>query len=692
VSAASARATVWRGGLLLWAETQQGRFAPWLAVLMGLGVLGYFAWPVEPPAWAGAAALALGIGASVVGWRTLEGRAAGLAALALATGFAAALWAAGRALPIEPVPRRAAVLTATVLQAEALASGTRAVLGDVRPGPDAPPLARSFRLRLRPADPATLAAGDRIEVRALLRPPLPPVYPGAWDMQRDAYFAGQGGSARALGDVAVLAHAEPGGLARWWQGLRERIGTRIRAALPGTNGAIAATLLTGEQAAIPESDRAAFRNSGLAHLLAVAGLHVGIVMAVAFAVARWLLTRAEWTALFWPCKAISACFALAAGGMYVLLTGAHVPTVRSFAMACLVTLGIAAGRRAVSMRGLGLAAAVILLVTPEAVLGVSFQMSFSAVAALIAGYEALRPALSLLQRGGRRMALQIASLALTSLLAGTASAPFAAYHFGQVQIYFIVANMVAVPIAAFVAMPAGLAALALMPFGFERVTLVPMGWGVGAILFVARTVSAWPAAVLRVPHLPGWGLGLVALGLAWVCLWRHWVRLLGIGLVAAGLLSPVVARPPDLVVSPDGRLAAVRDRALRTVPGHGSGFVLNSWRNYLFTGPPQPLGCDAAGCRITRAGATVLILPARTPLGDCAGLALVVTLSFTGACPAVPAIDGASAWRDGAHAVWLRRGAARIVSDRTERGARPWVAEHATLTDAPPDLPMAIAE
>jgi len=692
VSAAAVRATTWRDGLLAWAETERGRFAPWLAVLMGIGVLAYFALRTEPPAWTAAAATALAVAACVAGWRSLEGRAAGLALLALASGFASAQWASQRALPVDPVPRRAMVIEATVLRAEALAEGMRAVLGYVRTAPDALPLARTFRLRLRPGDPAALGAGDRIQLRALLRPPLPPAYPGGWDVQRDAYFGSEGGSARALGDVTIIARAEPGGVARWWQGVREGVNARIRAALPGTAGAIAATLLTGEQAAIPEADRAAFRNSGLAHLLAVAGLHVGIVMGVAFALARWLLARAERAALFWPCKPIAAGFALAVGGFYVLLTGAHVPTVRSFAMACLVTLGVAAGRRAASMRGLALTAAAILLVTPEAVLGVSFQMSFSAVAALIAGYAAMRPALGTLHQGRRRIALHLASLALTSLLAGTASAPFAAYHFGQVQIYFVVANMVAVPIAAFLAMPAGLAALALMPFGLERIALAPMGWGVQAILFVGRTVSDWPAAVLRVPHLPDWGLALVALGLAWLCLWRHRIRLVGVLVLAAGLLSPLAVQPPDLLVAPDGWLMAVRGPALLTEPAHGSGFVIAAWRSYLDTGPPQPLACGPEGCRVTRHGATALILPAKAPAGDCAGLALVVALDFTGACPATPTINGSSAWREGAHAVWLRDGAARIVSDQAARGDRPWVAEHPTLTDAPPDLPMALAE
>ena len=164
-----------------------------------------------------------------------------------------------------------------------------------------------------------------------------------------------------------------------------------------------------------------------------------------------------------------------------------------------------------------------MLIEPQEVPGVSFQMSFAAVLALIAGYEVLRPRLAALHgEGGWRgkLTLHLAMLGLTSLLAGTASMPFGAYHFGRIQVYFVISNMVAVPLTAFWVMPLGLVALALMPLGLDRLAMLPMGWGVEAILWVARTTAALPAATLPVPHAPAWGLALVGLGMAWLGLWR----------------------------------------------------------------------------------------------------------------------------------------------------------------------------
>ena len=242
-----------------------------------------------------------------------------------------------------------------------------------------------------------------MQVRSLLRPPSPPAYPGAWDLQRDAYFSGLGASGYALNPLVVLESAPPTGAMAWLQAVRDGIAQRVITGLPGPPGAVATTLLTGTTLAIPQADREAFRDSGLAHLLAVAGLHIGIVMGLVFGATRLGLAAIEHTALHWPAKAIAGMTALVAGAGYLMLTGAHVPIIRSFAMACLVTLGIAVGRRALSLRGLALAAAALIVIAPNEVVGVSFQMSFAAVLALISGYEALRPVLARLHGDSLRL-------------------------------------------------------------------------------------------------------------------------------------------------------------------------------------------------------------------------------------------------------------------------------------------------
>ncbi len=689
---------------------QQGRLVLWLPMAMGVGTLGYFALLREPSGWCGPAIAAVGLAVALSLRRHPVARIAGLLLLMMGLGFASASFATWRAPPLLTLPRRATVVAGVVRGVEAGPGGRRLTL--VSPSLDGgPTLPRALHLRLRGTDDTAVSTGQAVRVRALMRAPAPPAYPGAWDLQRDDFFSGLGGGGFALGKVSVLdpADAASDGLAGWWQSVRDGVAQRVLAALPADQAGIAATLLTGQTAAIPAGDRAAFRNAGLAHLIAIAGLHLGIVIGLVLGGTRFVLVRSERIALHWPVRQIAALAALATGGLYLLLTGAHLPILRSFAMACLVTAGLIAGRRALSLRGLALAAVVLLAISPNAINGVSFQMSFSAVLALIAGYEALRPALTRLRGDGRplhRARHHVAALALTSLLAGSASAPFGAYHFGAVQPYFVLANLIAVPITAVFVMPLGLLSLALMPLHLEALALVPMGWGIAALLAIARTVAAWPEASLPVPHIPSFGLALVTLGLASLGLWRGRLRLCGIALLLAGLLSPLLAHPPDLLVSSDARLIAWRrpDGLLLQRGSGASAFTLDAWQHYWASSAAAPLpqtanpgiggdglACPPVACRI---GHVLLVRDVAATDLDCAGVALVVAAEpAQGVCQGVPRVDRFTVWRDGAEAIWLTKAGARVVSDRATRGDRPWVPAPPTARGQPKsELPPALAE
>lgn len=273
-----------------WVRAERGRFAPWLAGAMMAGAASFFVLRADPPWWAGAVGVAAAVAACALVWRR-PARAAALVALAVALGFASGQAAVWRAAPVVGLPSRAVLLTAAVRGVDVLPDGRRLVLQDVRLGEDGP-LRRTVRVRMKRGDGTEVAAGDRVELRAVLRAPAPPAYPGAWDLQRDEYFAGIAGGGTALGPVRVMEHAAPSGLAATVQSVRDAVARRAMAAIPGPAGTVAATLLTGSAAAIPQADRAAFRDSGLAHLLAVAGLHIGIIMGLVMGATR--LGLAAW--------------------------------------------------------------------------------------------------------------------------------------------------------------------------------------------------------------------------------------------------------------------------------------------------------------------------------------------------------------------------------------------------------------
>jgi competence protein ComEC len=668
---------------------EPGRAALFLPVVAMVGDASFFGLRHNPPIWLGAALLAAG-GAALLQRRSAPLYAAGLAVALFGFGFGSAQLAAWRAPPFPALPSHAAAITGRIVDRDVLPDGVRLELDQVTvAGQTIGP--RHLRLHV-PDDPG-LQPGARISLRGIVAPPSPPAYPGGRDLQRDAYFSGLAGNGYSLGAASVTMPAAPGLLGA----VRARIADRIRRELPGPQGAIAATLLTGLSAAIPPDDRDAFRDAGLAHLLAIAGLHIGIVMGLALAATRFALLLSERVTLFWPVRQIAALAALAAGLAYLLITGLHVPTLRSFAMASLAVLALLAGRRAVSLRNWGLAALVVIAAAPEQITGPSFQLSFAAVLALIAGYEALREKLTRL-RGLRwgTLAHHAATLALTSLLAGVASLPFIAYHFGRIQLYFVAANVVAVPLTALWVMPAGLLGLALMPLGLDWLALAPMGWGIGALLWIAHCVAAWPAATVAVPHVPLSALLAMAAGLAWLCLWRTARRWLGLAGVVVGVAIAALTRPPDLLVSADSRLvglAAPQALYLRASRG-GDAYVQDQWMQYLGSptrdladAPPTLSQCNGRACTLLARGAAVAVL------GDSDSPCTVapVFIAQSGAapyCPGMATLDRGDTWRDGAIAVW----GSHIATDRDWRGDRPWVFLPPEQERAGITLPMAKTE
>ena len=684
------------------AEAERGRFAPFLAVSLAAGAALYYVLPAEPEPRIGPALILAGLSLTLLGrarWPLLP---LGLLATIFGIGFAAAQFATARAPPQPDLPTRATIVTGIVAMVEPLPQGRRVTLSSPRLGNSAP-LARTLRIRLRPADTQPIATGDTLRIRAMLLPPSGAPLPGGWDIQFDAWHTGAAGFGYALNPAERLATNPPEGITAWFQALQEAIMLRIHAALPGPIGKISAGLMVGGASAIAPADQAAFRNSGIYHLLSISGLHLAIAMGLVFAAIRLLLAAFEYTALHWPTKAIAALAALASGGFYTMLTGAQVPMLRSFAAACLVTLAILVGRRALSLRAWALALATILLAAPYEVARVSFQMSFSATLALIAGFEALRPWLTRVaghNNWPRRAAAWLATLVATSALAGTAAAPFGAYHFGAVQIYYVLANMIAVPITSVLVMPAAVLALLLMPFGLEHLALIPMGWGVQALLTIGQTIAAWPQSVIPVPHIAPWGLAAYSLGLAWLALWRTRLRLLGVLAIAAGLLSAPLYRAPDILVSADARLIALRAGTTLYVQRSttAANFVLDAWLQRLAlrdwhpmpgafeTSPDGAVTCTAAACTLRPRpdGPTAILLRGPPDPTACATTLAISAEPLRLDCRTMPTIDRFSVWRAGAHAAWLTPTGPEILSDRASRGNRPWVTPLPTRTRQPP--------
>ena len=475
---------------------------------------------------------------------------------------------------------------------------------------------------------------------------------------------------------------------------RHWVSARILAHTAPSAGPFATALLTGDRSSIDKKTLSAMRDSGLAHLLAISGLHVGLVAGFIFFTARGLLALIEPVALRMPIKKWAAGCALLGAAAYLLLSGMSVPTQRAFVMVGFVLLAIMLDRASLSMRLIAWAALLVLAIAPESMLGPSFQMSFAAATALIATYEAARGTFArLAARGGLalRPLVYAAGVLLTSLVAGIATGPFAVYHFNRIADYGLLANLGAVPITGFWIMPWGLVALLLMPFGLEGIALAPMGWGIDAVVWIARQVAAQPGAVTLVPAMPGAALLAIAVGGLWLCLWRSRWRFLGIAVIGGGMVIAGLERRPDILVDGDAKVMAVRgeDGELWLSTRQRGRFVSNVWlrRDGQAETPTWPrdgegepaagLRCDTLGCIQRRGERTIAFV--RDPRAfdeDCSRADLVVsTVPAWHLCPGPETVvDRFDLWRDGSHAIWLAPDGVRVESVAESRGKRPWVA------------------
>ncbi|MCE8459442.1 ComEC/Rec2 family competence protein, partial [Rhodovulum sulfidophilum] len=220
----------------------------------------------------------------------------------------------------------------------------------------------------------------------------------------------------------------------------------------------------------------ALRDSNLAHLLAISGLHMGLLTGVIFAALRFALALWPRLALRLPVKKIAAAGALAVGAVYLALSGGNVATERAFIMVAAVLGAVMADRRALTLRAVALAALIVLVLTPESLTQAGFQMSFAATTALIAVFAALRDR----PEGGwrpPRWAQGVLAVVISSAVAGAATAPFGAAHFNQVSQFGLLANLASVPLMGLLVMPAAVAAACLAPFGLAGLGLEPMRWG-----------------------------------------------------------------------------------------------------------------------------------------------------------------------------------------------------------------------
>lgn len=590
-----------------------------LALAMTAGAAAYFSASAEPPVWLALAAPSGGVSALIVARRfawpsilqimvwVLFGAGLGLGSAMLRAHSVAAPVIAGQTGPVMVEGWPADVETGT--KGPRLRIDVHAVAGLA---PDATP----HSVRLTHRSRLEVSSGRFVRCWAVLRPPPSPSMPGEYDFRRQAWFEQLGAVGYVQGRCRGGALGAPGGvladLRMKVAAFRRQLAAHVNLAAGDRAGGFAAALVSGDRSYMRTEDQTALRNSGLAHLLAISGLHMAIVGGLVFYLMRRALALVEPLALRVPVQKPAAIIALAASLAYLVISGAGVSTQRAFIMLAVVFGAVLFDRAALSLRSFAIAMILVVLLQPESVMTPGFQMSFAASGALIATYEAWTAKRARSERIMGSVSYSWASLAVTSLVAGTATAPYALYHFDRLAGLGLIANLAAMPVITFVSAPAAAAALILAPFGYGDIGLRVFGYSLEAILWIAETCTAQaPDGLSPGKQMPETALVLFSAALAAAILARGLWRWSLAALMSGPALWLWWAVPGMGVHwSPSGdvfvRMAGGEVERIRYVEGDG----LSPMRFSAL----EPSGlCEAWPCRLeAEMGRIVLLAPDST--------------------------------------------------------------------------------
>jgi len=684
-----------------------GRLVPWVPVAFGLGVAFYFTAEHEPSAVAAVLAFAAMAAVAFAARRRAMAFPACVFAATVAAGFAVATLKA-RLIdhPVLAAPAFGASVSGFVEIREERERSDRIVvrvhrMEGARQGLE--------RVRVAVRKGTAPPVGAFVTFKARLSPPLQALRPGGYDFARDLYFQRIGASGFVLGRIATAEPPAPPDLrlrfAAAVDALRDAMDNRIRATLPGDRGAIASALITGKRDAISAPVNDAMYVSSLAHVLSISGYHMAVVAGLVFFVVRALLALIPAASDRFPIKKWSALAALGAASFYLVLSGAEVATQRSFIMVAIVLVGVMLDRPALTLRTLTAAALAVMLITPEAVVHPSFQMSFAATLALVAAYQSGLPWRADADSSlGARIALwggrELAGLVLASVVAGLATTLYAAFHFHRLAPYGVLANLAAMPVVSVFVMPMGMLGALAMPFGFDGPCWRAMGLGLDWMVAVALWVASLPGAVGRIAAFGTGPLLLGTLGLVLICLLRTPLRWSG-ALIGAGALALALATPrPDILVAADGQAVAVRgaDGRLAVARAGSDSFAVRDWlaadgdgRAIDDAGLAAGVRCDAAGCTLPLPDGRLVAFAREIEAfpEDCARATVVASPREAQiACRAL--LLDRKVWRaGGAVALYADRDGFSVIAARPPGRNRPWASSGPAATipaqATPPD-------
>lgn len=354
---------------------------------------------------------------------------------------------------IETAPLAAGFRQSFIIRSEALGSG-----------PAQKKTVGKLRVSLSGQEPV-LNAGDRISFIGRIRPIRSFQNPGGFDYNRHMALKGIWASATGQGQsVIVRERSVPVGCETWTSPARKSVASLIDTVSPGDSGDILKALLLGDRSSVSNALREDFQRTGIGHLLAISGLHVGLTATVVFFAFSWCfgyfpgLLRRAWT------KKAAVIPALLAVWCYGLLAGMSPSTQRAVIMVTVFLAAFLLERPQDTLNSVALAAVTILIIQPPSLFAVSFQLSFAAVVAIVLGLRLFPEQRTSSSPESRKpLFRRIAEAMSVSLAATLGTLPLVLYYFNETSLIGVLSNLVFVPVIGFGVVPLGLLSIFFYP-------------------------------------------------------------------------------------------------------------------------------------------------------------------------------------------------------------------------------------
>lgn len=687
-------------------EIAERRIFLWLPVAAGTGVVCYLFADREPSLWYAGLGCVLFAGIAYVLRQRPLGFALSIGMSALCLGFVSAGWRTARVAAPVIAHLKIAQVEGYVEEMDFRRVGARFVL---RPDKIAgfAPAQVPYRIRLTIRRTPPFEAGTYVRLKARLLPPAHASLPGGYDFARDAWFARLGAVGNVLGRVEVVTPPHPPGfLLSMMMAVdrgRNALARRVDGIVGGDAGAIAAAMVTGKRDFLSEDAREIIREAGIFHIITISGVQMTLVAGIFFIGLRRLLATSATLALRFPIKKWAAAAAILGAIFYDILTGSRVGTERALVMTIIMLSAVLVGRQSLSMRNLAFAAGLVILIEPEAILGASFQLSFAAVAALVAVYEArtgFRARLQDEEFGNKPVAVVPAwkaraaalrdrlgygplALLFATFCATSATASFMAYDFHELSPYILIGNPLTLAIIEIFAVPGALIGTFLYPLGLDAFVWHYVGAGIAVVMWAARHIGSWPGATLHLYAFAPWAIVFLALAVLSAVLWRSWLfRATAIPLAVIGLYGAASGPGFDVAVAPTGDAIALRggDGKLSVLGHRPSLFAAEQWLRADADGRQprkavDPSACDKLGCVgiLSDGRAVALVLGRGGFAEDCLRAAVVVTPLFAPpGCAAGLVIDRDRLAASGSLTLTARGAHWQMTAARATDADRPW--------------------